>query len=120
MAAVLTGNRVCETPGCNSAAKLQCPTCIKLGIQGSYFCSQVICTSMALNFAVCVDTETSRVNLKLMLVGLGVCILCKTSTCRRLVGEFRRSTVLTNLLICRRVELPDIYKLIVTESDSLL
>nr|CAD7267192.1 unnamed protein product [Timema shepardi] len=33
-------DRVCETPGCNSLAKLQCPTCIKLGIQGSYFCSQ--------------------------------------------------------------------------------
>lgn len=33
--------RVCETDGCSSEAKLQCPTCIKLGIQGSYFCSQV-------------------------------------------------------------------------------
>uniref|UniRef100_A0A670KFK8 C6H2-type domain-containing protein n=1 Tax=Podarcis muralis TaxID=64176 RepID=A0A670KFK8_PODMU len=32
--------RVCETSGCSSEAKLQCPTCIKLGIQGSYFCSQ--------------------------------------------------------------------------------
>ncbi|KAG8134425.1 putative Methionine aminopeptidase protein [Naja naja] len=32
--------RVCETAGCSSEAKLQCPTCIKLGIQGSYFCSQ--------------------------------------------------------------------------------
>ncbi|KAK7506162.1 hypothetical protein BaRGS_00002274 [Batillaria attramentaria] len=31
---------VCETPGCSSEAKLQCPTCIKLGIQGSFFCSQ--------------------------------------------------------------------------------
>lgn len=39
MAAVET--RVCETAGCSSEAKLQCPTCIKLGIQGSYFCSQV-------------------------------------------------------------------------------
>lgn len=39
MAAVET--RVCETDGCSSEAKLQCPTCIKLGIQGSYFCSQV-------------------------------------------------------------------------------
>nr|CAD7408678.1 unnamed protein product [Timema cristinae] len=39
MAAIIT-DRVCETPGCNSLAKLQCPTCIKLGIQGSYFCSQ--------------------------------------------------------------------------------
>lgn len=33
-------SRVCESPGCNEVAKLQCPTCIKLGIQGSYFCSQ--------------------------------------------------------------------------------
>ncbi|TRY60508.1 hypothetical protein DNTS_001479 [Danionella cerebrum] len=32
--------RECETEGCHSEAKLQCPTCIKLGIQGSYFCSQ--------------------------------------------------------------------------------
>lgn len=32
--------RVCESPGCNVTAKLQCPTCMKLGIQGSYFCSQ--------------------------------------------------------------------------------
>ncbi|XP_021926405.1 methionine aminopeptidase 1 isoform X3 [Zootermopsis nevadensis] len=40
MAAFATESRVCETAGCNSAAKLQCPTCIKLGIQGSYFCSQ--------------------------------------------------------------------------------
>jgi hypothetical protein len=99
MAAVLTGSRVCETPGCNSAAKLQCPTCIKLGIQGSYFCSQVICTGMALNFTVFVYMETPGVNWKLVLVGLGVCILCKTLTCKRVVGEFRRSTVLTNLLI---------------------
>uniref|UniRef100_A0A673LIJ0 Methionine aminopeptidase n=1 Tax=Sinocyclocheilus rhinocerous TaxID=307959 RepID=A0A673LIJ0_9TELE len=38
MAAVET--RECETEGCRSEAKLQCPTCIKLGIQGSYFCSQ--------------------------------------------------------------------------------
>lgn len=32
--------RVCETPGCDKEAKLQCPTCIKLMIQGSFFCSQ--------------------------------------------------------------------------------
>ncbi|XP_020288896.1 methionine aminopeptidase 1 [Pseudomyrmex gracilis] len=31
---------MCETPGCNAVASLQCPTCLKLGIQGSYFCSQ--------------------------------------------------------------------------------
>lgn len=31
---------MCESPGCDVSAKLQCPSCIKLGIQGSYFCSQ--------------------------------------------------------------------------------
>uniref|UniRef100_A0A023FKV8 Methionine aminopeptidase n=1 Tax=Amblyomma cajennense TaxID=34607 RepID=A0A023FKV8_AMBCJ len=31
---------ICGTAGCKSFAKLQCPTCIKLGIKGSYFCSQ--------------------------------------------------------------------------------
>ena len=30
----------CETPGCGEPAKLQCPTCIKLNIRGSFFCSQ--------------------------------------------------------------------------------
>nr|CAD7577895.1 unnamed protein product [Timema californicum] len=45
MAAIIT-DRVCETPGCNSLAKLQCPTCIKLGIQGSYFCSQKVKVQM--------------------------------------------------------------------------
>jgi len=35
-------NRTCETAGCGSKANLQCPTCIKLDIPGSYFCSQVI------------------------------------------------------------------------------
>ena len=33
-------NTTCETPGCSKDAKLQCPTCIKLQIQGSFFCSQ--------------------------------------------------------------------------------
>uniref|UniRef100_K1QYJ7 Methionine aminopeptidase 1 n=1 Tax=Magallana gigas TaxID=29159 RepID=K1QYJ7_MAGGI len=32
--------RSCETPGCDKDAKLQCPTCIKLAIPGSFFCSQ--------------------------------------------------------------------------------
>jgi len=41
MAAVAGGVKVCETLGCTNDARLQCPTCIKLGIQGSYFCSQV-------------------------------------------------------------------------------
>lgn len=39
MAAVAVA-RVCETTSCNNEAKLQCPTCIKLGIQGSFFCNQ--------------------------------------------------------------------------------
>ena len=39
--AAVESSRVCETQGCSSQAKLQCPTCIKLGIQRSYFCSQV-------------------------------------------------------------------------------
>jgi len=30
----------CETPGCDKKGSLRCPTCIKLHIQGSYFCSQ--------------------------------------------------------------------------------
>lgn len=41
MAAAVETRRVCETAGCSSEAKMQCPTCLKLGIQGSYFCSQV-------------------------------------------------------------------------------
>ncbi|XP_076443023.1 methionine aminopeptidase 1-like [Babylonia areolata] len=41
MASAVVTSRVCETPGCGCEAKLQCPTCIKLGIQGSFFCSQV-------------------------------------------------------------------------------
>uniref|UniRef100_UPI00359015D8 methionine aminopeptidase 1 isoform X1 n=1 Tax=Myxine glutinosa TaxID=7769 RepID=UPI00359015D8 len=33
-------SQVCETEGCSNASKLQCPTCIKLGVQSSFFCSQ--------------------------------------------------------------------------------
>jgi len=33
--------KICETIGCGRDSKLQCPTCIKLGIAGSFFCSQV-------------------------------------------------------------------------------
>lgn len=32
--------RICETRDCGKEASLECPTCKKLGIQGSYFCSQ--------------------------------------------------------------------------------
>uniref|UniRef100_A0A3P9L612 Methionine aminopeptidase n=1 Tax=Oryzias latipes TaxID=8090 RepID=A0A3P9L612_ORYLA len=38
--ATTEARRECETEDCSKDAKLQCPTCIKLGIQGSYFCSQ--------------------------------------------------------------------------------
>jgi len=34
------GSQLCETPGCKNTAKLKCPTCIKLEIKGSYFCTQ--------------------------------------------------------------------------------
>ncbi|XP_003745590.1 methionine aminopeptidase 1 [Galendromus occidentalis] len=30
----------CQTEGCENAAKLQCPTCLKQGIEGSFFCNQ--------------------------------------------------------------------------------
>ena len=30
----------CETPGFGEPTKVQCPSCIKLNIQGSFFCSQ--------------------------------------------------------------------------------
>eukprot|EP00112_Aurelia_sp_Birch-Aquarium-sp1_P018302 Seg435.12 transcript_id=Seg435.12/GoldUCD/mRNA.D3Y31 product="Methionine aminopeptidase 1" protein_id=Seg435.12/GoldUCD/D3Y31 len=34
-------DKVCESPGCEKPAKLQCPTCLKLGIvEGSFFCEQ--------------------------------------------------------------------------------
>ncbi|KAK2717995.1 hypothetical protein QYM36_006693, partial [Artemia franciscana] len=32
---------VCTTVGCSGESKLQCPTCVKKGIVGSYFCSQM-------------------------------------------------------------------------------
>nr|XP_022903804.1 methionine aminopeptidase 1 isoform X1 [Onthophagus taurus] len=36
----MSSSNLCESPGCNLPAKLQCPTCRQLGIQGSFFCSQ--------------------------------------------------------------------------------
>lgn len=33
-------SHVCTTPGCGKAAKMACPTCLKLGIPPSRFCSQ--------------------------------------------------------------------------------
>jgi len=33
-------NHACLTSNCGKPAKLQCPTCMKLNITGSYFCSQ--------------------------------------------------------------------------------
>ena len=35
------GGVVCITAGCSKPASLQCPTCLKMDIQGSFFCSQV-------------------------------------------------------------------------------
>lgn len=32
--------KVCQSSGCDKPAKLQCPTCLKLKIEGSFFCSQ--------------------------------------------------------------------------------
>ena len=53
MAAVTGSVKVCETLGCSNNARLQCPTCIKLGIQGSFFCSQVrMCKILRLNISV--------------------------------------------------------------------
>lgn len=39
MSAAPSGHK-CETTGCEAEATLQCPTCLKLGIAGSYFCTQ--------------------------------------------------------------------------------
>lgn len=39
--AVVDTEQSCSTTGCSKPASLQCPTCLKLGIQGSFFCSQV-------------------------------------------------------------------------------
>jgi len=36
----MSAETLCETPGCKLEARLQCPTCIKLEIKGSFFCSQ--------------------------------------------------------------------------------
>lgn len=36
----MASTKFCESMGCKNVANLQCPTCIKLGIQGSFFCSQ--------------------------------------------------------------------------------
>lgn len=33
-------DHTCLAEGCSKTATLQCPTCIKLKIEGSYFCSQ--------------------------------------------------------------------------------
>ncbi|SAM01724.1 hypothetical protein [Absidia glauca] len=33
-------NQSCQSPDCDKPAKLQCPSCLKLKIEGSFFCSQ--------------------------------------------------------------------------------
>lgn len=40
MSEAIPASQGCETPGCDKEAKLQCPSCIKLDIKGSFFCSQ--------------------------------------------------------------------------------
>ena len=45
--------RTCESPGCQQPAKLQCPTCIKLGIQGSFFCAQVMVKNCPFQAGLC-------------------------------------------------------------------
>lgn len=40
MAAQVASRNFCCTADCGKPATLQCPTCLKLGIQGSYFCAQ--------------------------------------------------------------------------------
>ncbi|KAI6214464.1 Methionine aminopeptidase [Aphelenchoides besseyi] len=35
-----TANNKCMNEGCSNAAKLRCPTCIKLSLSDAYFCSQ--------------------------------------------------------------------------------
>ncbi len=32
----------CSTPGCDKAGTMACPTCIKLGLPPSRYCSQVV------------------------------------------------------------------------------
>lgn len=54
--------RSCETPGCDKDAKLQCPTCIKLAIPGSFFCSQV-CSYMNFFFSWEMSIELIRISL---------------------------------------------------------
>lgn len=32
--------RACATPDCTKAASMQCPTCLKMGLEATYFCGQ--------------------------------------------------------------------------------
>lgn len=34
------GARACATPDCSKQATMQCPTCIKLELEATYFCDQ--------------------------------------------------------------------------------
>lgn len=38
----LMDGHMCGTPGCANVARLRCPTCIKLKLKDSFFCSQVL------------------------------------------------------------------------------
>ena len=71
--------RICETPGCNSEASLQCPTCLKLGISGSFFCSQTCFKSYWSEHKVIhkVASEFSSIPYCIKAVGLVIMILFK-------------------------------------------
>ncbi len=62
--------RICETSTCSAPAKLQCPTCIKLGIvEGSFFCSQVLyffCTSLNDIFLRILEFEVFKIYIWIM------------------------------------------------------
>lgn len=70
--------RECETEGCSRDAKLQCPTCIKLGIQGSFFCSQVPLLfsgrPIYKHIGCCRNTRALCAITRLLTVKLGGCI----------------------------------------------
>ena len=34
----LTGARACATPDCTKAATMQCPTCMKMELEPTFFC----------------------------------------------------------------------------------
>ena len=63
MAATMDGiiPQICETSGCDKEAKLRCPTCVKLGIPGSFFCSQVSVYCILLQFIVPINNSVQGI-----------------------------------------------------------